>query len=150
MERLKPSQPNPKMKTIWDCTVKIPEILSSRTYHENRAKPETFCNNGYYRKCPQTEYFGINLAFVIKKHTLVYKLNEEVTIKTMKPSDHPVNLNDDWSKIAKTRCLQQLNEGNLLGALFWVQLMIKFKINSLLKSFINTSKLRHLLSFPCI
>ena len=81
------------------------------------------------------EYFGINLAFVIKKHTLVYKLNEEVTIKTMKPSDHPVNLNDDWSKIAKTRCLQQLNEGNLLGALFWVQLMIKFKINSLLKKF---------------
>ena len=72
MGRLKPSQPNPKMKTIWDCTVKIPEILSSRTYHENRAKPETFCNNGYYRKCPQTEYFGINLAFVIKKHTLVY------------------------------------------------------------------------------
>ena len=133
MERLKPSQPNPKMKTIWDCTVKIPEILSSRTYHENRAKPETFCNNGYYRKCPQTEYFGINLAFVIKKHTLVYKLNGEVTIKTMKPSDHPVNLNDDWSKIAKTRCLRQLNEGNLLGALFWVQLMIKFKINSLLK-----------------
>ena len=135
MERLKPSQPNPKMKTIWDRTVKIPEILSSRTYHENRAKPETFCNNGYYRKCPQTEYFGINLALVIKKHTLVYKLNEEVTIKTMKPSDHPVNLNDDWSKIAKTRCLQQLNEGNLLGALFWVQLMIKFKINSLLKKF---------------
>ena len=135
MGRLKPSQPNPKMKTIWDCTVKILEILSSRTYHENRAKPETFCNNGYYRKCPQTEYFGINLAFVIKKHTLVYKLNGEVTIKTMKPSDHPVNLNDDWSKIAKTRCLQQLNEGNLLGALFWVQLMIKFKINSLLKKF---------------
>ena len=135
MERLKPSQPNPKMKTIWDCTVKIPEILSSRTYHENRAKPETFCNNGYYRKCPQMEYFGINLAFVIKKHTLVYKLNEEVTIRTIKPSDHPVNLNDDWSKIAKTRCLQQLNEGNLLGALFWVQLMIKFKINSLLKKF---------------
>ena len=28
-----------------------------------------------------------------------------------------------------------LNEGNLLGALFWVQLMIKFKINSLLKKF---------------
>ena len=135
MGRLKPSQPNPKMKTIWDCTVKIPEILSSRTYHENRAKPETFCNIGYYRKCLQMEYFGINLAFVIKKHTLVYKLNEEVTIKTMKPSDHPVNLNDDWSKIAKTRCLQQLNEGNLLGALFWVQLMIKFKINSLLKKF---------------
>jgi len=135
MERLKPSQPNPKMKTIWGCTVKIPEILSSRTYHENRGKPETLCNILYYGKYTQTEYFGINLAFVIKKHTLVYKLNEEVTIKTMKPSDHPVNLNDDWSKIAKTRCLQQLNEGNLLGALFWVQLMIKFKINSLLKKF---------------
>ena len=135
MGRLKPSQPNPKMKTIWDCTVKIPEILSSQTYHENRAKPETFCNIGYYRKCPQMEYFGINLAFVIKKHTLVYKLNGEVTIKALKPSDHPVNLNDDWSKIAKTRCLQRLKEGNLLGALFWVQLMIKFKINSLLKKF---------------
>ena len=133
MERLKPSQPNPKMKTIWGCTVKIPEILSSRIYHENRAKPETFCNNGYYRKCPQMEYFGINLAFVIKKHTLVYKLNGEATIKALKPSDHPVNLFDDWSKTAKTRCLQRLKEGNLLGNLFWAHLMIKFRISYFVK-----------------
>ena len=59
-------------------------------------------------------------------------------MKTMKSSNHSTNLNRlnrVRSIIAKTRCLQQLNEGNLLGALFWVQLMIKFKINSLLKKF---------------
>ena len=56
-------------------------------------------------------------------------------MKTMKSSNHSTNLNRVRSIIAKARCLEQLNEGNLLGALFWVQLMIKFKINSLLKKF---------------
>ena len=59
-------------------------------------------------------------------------------MKTMKSSNHSTNLNRlnrVRSIIAKARCLERLNEGNLLGALFWVQLMIKFKINSLLKKF---------------
>ena len=60
-------------------------------------------------------------------------------MKTMKSSNHSTNLN----RLNRVRShhsksplpLERLNEGNLLGALFWVQLMIKFKINSLLKKF---------------
>jgi len=66
-------------------------------------------------------------------HPWFINLMGEFTIKALKPSDHPVNLNDDWSQIAKTRCLQRLKEGNLLGALFWAHLMIKFKISCFVK-----------------
>jgi hypothetical protein len=55
-------------------------------------------------------------------------------MKTMKSSNHSTNLNRlnrVRSIIAKARCLEQLEEGNLLGALLMARLMIKFKISSL-------------------
>jgi len=52
-------------------------------------------------------------------------------MKTMKSSNHYTNLNRVRSTIAKARCLDRLEEGNLLGALLMARLMIKFKISSL-------------------
>ena len=55
-------------------------------------------------------------------------------MKTMKSSNHSTNLNRlnrVMSIITKARCLERLEEGNLLGALLMARLMIKFKINSL-------------------
>ena len=55
-------------------------------------------------------------------------------MKTMKSSNHSTNLNRlnrVRSIIAKARCLERLEKGNLLGALLMARLMIKFKISSL-------------------
>ena len=55
-------------------------------------------------------------------------------MKTMKSSNHSTNLNRlnrVRSIIAKARCLERLEEGNLLRALLMARLMIKFKISSL-------------------
>ncbi|MBT3185701.1 MAG: hypothetical protein HOG63_10410 [Nitrospina sp.] len=48
-------------------------------------------------------------------------------------SNHYINLNHVRSRLAKACCLQRLKEGNLLGALIMAQLMIKFKISSLVE-----------------
>ncbi|MBT4389937.1 MAG: hypothetical protein HOD32_09560 [Nitrospina sp.] len=60
------------MNIVLDRTVKNPGILSSRTCHENRVNPETYCIIGSYRNVPRMEYFGMNFALVIEKHAPVY------------------------------------------------------------------------------